>query len=375
MRFAYLLLPVMATCFVSSGFSAAESQDDKLVTMSTYNDGLGEKPGLKSRVQGIEDRLGKLEKTKGIRTDNPLHGYLNLDVLVWKAQGRDQYYALMSDMPPRSDGSAAVSGRIQRAKSEWKPGSRFEIGFSTVHDWNVGAIWTFYHNNSCSSKVSTTQELEPFFITNWPTRSVYHYHLNYNTVDLQFASNCCLTRNLILKPFIDVRSAWIKASDRIRFSGLQATRTGVPVDATVTMKYSWVGFGPRVGAGAMYKFGHSGFSFFGDFSGSLLYGTARLKESTQSNSDIETNQQVIHASYLEQRDLFGDLKPSIELMLGANYKWEFSHGKKAISLHAAWETNYWWDLKDYFASPDNLAFEMSSALWLMGVNIGLGFDY
>jgi hypothetical protein len=387
MRFTYFLLPAVATCLVSSAFSAPNGQDEKLVTMTMDSGGnIVEKVTLSTRVQGVEDRLDKLEKGKGLRTNNPLHGYVNLDILCWKGRGNDQTYAVVSDAAPVATEEHPFSAKTQKAKNNWKPGSRLDVGFTTMHDWNVGAIWTYYHNESVSRKSTTAYAFYPIWASNnYATRGKFHYNLNYNTVDLQFASNLSLSRNLTFKPFVDVRAAWIKSTDRIRYKGLPAVDAGIPTDTTISVSHGWWGIGPRVGTGAAFKFGKCGLSFFGDLSGSLLYGNAHNSRTIDQNIMMTAyGDQSTAGESLNWRDNSGDLRPSLEMMIGANYKWNFDCGKKAICLHAAWETNYWWSQADSFTTIDGEGTtdltlaqvgKHFQSLILYGINVGLGFEY
>ncbi len=371
MQLRYLFSPAAAIFMSAALFSSATNDEETVSMSSTSSSEMFEpsKTSLTSRVGNVEDQMTNMEIKKTVSSKNPLHGFVNLELLYWRAQGNHWIYAYTLDSGQALPASlTAQSEGIKniRGKSEWKPGSRLEVGVSTVHNWNISGIWTYYHNRSTSSHSASNGLAGNILLQG--TKAGSCSKINYNLGDLEFSSSYGLLKNLCLKPYISARGAWINQIVRNHYSG-----DGVLyiLNGMYRQSSEWNGFGPRVGTNVAYHFGKSCFSFIGGLSGSILYGNAHMKSNLNFNNNLGVPISI------EMRDHCSELKTNLQAFIGADLKWHFDHCKKAFCLHAEWETNYWWNVGGQ-ATPIRLALTdqiSSQDLIMSGVSGGVAFEY
>ena len=358
------LLPAIVLCTATGLFSA--KYNDRMVSMGNLNNQHSteiKKPSLSNRVQMLEDQM--IENS--VESQNPNSGYINFEFLYWRENQTLWNCANVQDIINNQGVLANIIG-----KPEWKPGGRIEIGFTTGLNWNVSAMWT-YHYNKSHSHYSNENGLigENFFLA---TEASSVFKTNYNIGDLQLSSLFSVLKNLFIKPYIGAQGAWIKYTQDNKYSGVYPDIVHAN-NGTKPSIDKWYGVGPSFGMTGYFNFGKSGLSFFGGASTALLYGNEKQKVKyvvlslhTGSTSEIR----IAQSSH--------QLKAHLQLLVGADFKWKFDQERKALSLHAAWETNYWWHLGE--KAPLLIIGEGFTGLpapqedlSLYGINVGIGFDY
>lgn len=369
MHMKKLLLPLFATSLIFS-LSAQEASKEEKVIKEEKPLSMSMDAGMITHKSDVECRLSQLEaRVDGFKTHNPVHGDLSIDLLYWRGGGNDWAYGYTGE---GEDGGFVT---IQRGNLDWDPGVRVALSFSGLYDWTGGLEWTFYNN---SSKIHTTKSLQPIVANMLSNDLTAKVKLEYNTVDLIFGSNFRLNHTFEFKPFFGARGAWIKRSYQIEASGMTLAHTGSPsraasVDYKVPIKFS--GYGPRLGFNASCNFGESGFSIYGTFSGSLLFG----KMHTKIEVDYTSAGGGDGGGPGSITDSLHDLKANVQFLAGINYKYTFDCDTKSFFIRAAWENNYYWDFADVFsilATGDSGSFLSSyEALILNGITLGIGFEY
>jgi hypothetical protein len=374
MKRNHLLLSVVALLICSAFFFSPASKKHSDVSQESGNCGCLEpvRVSLTHRIEHLEDQVSNIQ-TNGLAVlKNPQHGYLNVAFLWWRGQGNQWETNFQETIL----NSTTTLTKIDRGKVRWTPGCRCEIGFATPFHWNVGGQWTYYHNKSTSNS-SNPQGVIQYFFDLSGTELRCASIMNYNTLDLDFSTNCRLVQYVNLSPFLSVRCLLLKNGYRDRLYGnIPPTSQGLAPDATLVLRHHFWGLGPKVGASTSLRFGKSGIEMVGTLSGSLLYGKASMKErGVQSVSVDGGGVQDGPATITEFRERFSDMKASLQLAFGLFWRQEFGHGKNAISLRALWETNYWWDQNNFsvFNSQGNRV--TNEDLILSGVNVGLGFEF
>jgi len=359
MRFIYII-PFCALMFFGTyaenpivGFALSEKKavDENGVPVKQHHN-------LKHEVQALKERVDQLGKTS-----NPTYGWIDIDYLCWKGTGTEWNYAM--GYP-----SANVS-QIIRGEPKWSSGGRVELGISNLYNWTIAAIGTYFHNNSSAKSYggSSLETTESF--TTVSTINSYS-KLQYGTADLEIACNYDLNKTFTVKPIFGARGAWIK--NRYIFDTV-GTIESAPSQQILEQNHKFCGGGPRLGLKGIAKFGDSGVNFFGLFSASLVYGKVKAEQpqTTIVNSPLSGSTNLVQ--------YYNDLKASIQLVVGGEWKYLFDHDTKAFALHVAWETNYWWfqkDAYDFFMIPGNSKPEYLNSfesIVLHGINVGIGFDF
>jgi hypothetical protein len=359
-----LVLPALALCAFSFLFSV--ENNDKLISMGNLDNPMKvKKATLTNRVQALEDQLQ--DKTKLVDSKNQMYGFLNLELLCWRADQTVWNYATTSAGTITVGTITNITG-----SPDWKPGCRLELGFSLPYNWNISAMWTHHRAKSHSSYSNENGLIGHglFLALDADT----HFKTNYNIADLQLSSIFSVLKNIYINPEIGVRGAWIKCHQSDEYTGRYPTGSNLNV-GTYNNIDKWYGYGPSFGMTSYYNFNRTGFSFFGGFSTALLYGSEHLK----TIFDI-LNLRTGRESHLEIKQNDHQLKAHLQLVIGADMKWKFHQDKRAVSIHASWETNYWWHLGE--KPPLEIITEgfigiqpPPQDLTFSGVNVGIGFDY
>ncbi len=314
---------------------------------------------LANRVEQLEDQMKTIREEGLGGSKNPLHGFMNVSFLYWKAWGNQWKYATAiegSGSLANQGGFVAISG-----ESKWKPGGRFTLGFAMPYHWDISGIWTYYHNESISSCHADDGLLGLFALEGTAARSLAK--IDYNVGDVEFAGMYGLIKNCCVRPYISVRGARIWQHVVNHYTGgADISKNGLFRNAS-----KWNGFGPRAGANVAYYFGRSGLSFFGGLSATLLFGSLHAK------SDIEG----LSAGHAQIRDNHRDLKTNLQTLIGADIHWRFDRGKKAFSLHAAWEANYWWHMGEEapLQTAGNSGVTFGTDLTMSGITAGGSLEY
>jgi hypothetical protein len=360
-----LLWPFIATGLVFSlGAEEAAKEEKNMSEDKTLSMAL-DSGRINHKSSDLECRLSQLEaKVNGFKTYNPVYGSFSVDFLYWRGDGNNWFYGFTGS----GDGGTV---NIFRGSLKWKPGVRVALNFSGLYDWTIGAEWTYYHNDS---RVDTTKPIQPVVGALISSDLTSKVKLDYNTIDLNFGSNFRLNHTFEFNPYFGVRALLIKRSNSLDASGL-TLRNPTAIEVSLKNLVKFNGYGPRLGLLASCNFGESGFSFYGAFSGALLYGRSKTKilTSTIGGSGGGGPAEII--------DSLHDLKATFQFLAGMNYKYYFDHNNKSFFIRAHWENNYYWDLTDSFAflqtsESGGASFSDSfEAVILNGVNVGIGFEY
>jgi hypothetical protein len=299
-----------------------------------------------------------------IQTKNPYIGYANIDYLLWASKRTDMFYELRDFVQPIVKGD--MIGKLKTIKPKWSSGARAEVGFSNIYDWMISGIFTYYANTNKYHQKPSETDVILFLNPNSIRSSLTSFKLRYWTADIDFSTLFNLSKSTTFKPFITLRGAHFHYKIQYNSTNIDLDDPEIEFFFNIKIPYSFTGFGPRAGFSTYYKCGNTGLNFWGSLSTSLLYGKVKTHE---EYSRYEEQVLLIAENY---RCHFKDLKANLQLQLGAEWKGFFDHDKKAIVLRANWETNYWWDLDNYFNDIEAFG---DRSLILYGVNFGIGLEF
>jgi hypothetical protein len=290
----------------------------------------------------------------GLKTENPVLGHFNLDLLFWKAQGNNWLYAFDNTL------ASDLHTNFVRGDAEWAPGMRLEVGFWLPFDWNVAAVYTYYHvdkkdkdHGDHISIVNDTVSATHFFD---PVSS--RTRINYNVFTLDFASHFRWAKNFSIKPTLSVEVASIKYSYNNKY---------YLAGETYHITKFWdefTGGGPRFGFDAAYRFGWTNLDIIGAFFASLVYGSAEVRSSDKD----PTREPYVYQYYKDDR---GELKCHLQVSIGLKWKYDFDHNTKVFNIYSYWENNYWAELGQ--GVVNNIW--PKESLIMSGLNFGFGFEY
>lgn len=359
------VLPVAILAFMGNGYSdeanldsgpslqgaSAQSSCDCPVRVEPKPCKKIETPKPVTPVCKKEKKVCDVE-VQNLCTENPNLFFFNVDFLWWKAKGNG--WIVVQDFDIISGGTF-INIDNMRGDSEWNPGARVEIGFSTPLEWNIGALYTYYHNESFS-KIRNTGIVAQGQTVYQIDLATSKLNIDYNILDLELTSSCFWHKNLLIKPIFGARGAWIKYTYRNKYyfyaSNLEQFRN---------IKNQYKAGGPRMGVDAYFKVG-GGFDFMGAITASLLYGHAYAN---YDRNFLTSPRRIDYEKYT-------DLKGTLQMQIGANWKYLFDKDTKAFSLHLLWENNFWIELGDVYPSQ---AIGFAETLFTYGLNFGFGFEF
>lgn len=366
MRFKYLFLPALVLSSLSMVY--ADSRSDESVTMAgnpnfSNSDNLDHPVHYNNLRNYILGKNNQVPITHNIemKTVNPFTGYTNVDFLWWRAKG--------SDWEVYSSELINSTSETVRANSEWNPGCRLEIGFSTPLNWNVSALWTYYHNETFKRYNKSFSDGAPFSVVPIvkPDNSGKQ-KIKYNTADIRLSSLCSWHNYFVVTPYMGLRGAWIKSKEISTF-GAKMQSFEILLISLIQLE-SFKGGGPQFGFNLNFKVPKSGIEFFGDICSSLLFG----KQRAMVDSDVIIMTIVFPWDLAKTSDTFTELKFVLEMEAGARWKYLFDHERKAFSLHLSWNQNYWYHLRSLSYTEGFIAPGKENVMYY-GFNFGLGLEY
>jgi len=344
-----------------------------------------------SRIQKLETQVseireenlsgsagGKNPSARGCpANDNNL--FVTGDFLYWRASISVIPYAyeiVKADFP-----TASIKGNWIRIDYDWEPGFRAGIGWNTPYDgWDVYLNWTHIHNRSHDhidgkftdggfGVASGYNVIGGGTVLGLPSAKAT-WKFRYNTLDLDLGSAFYLKRTFSIHPHIGVRAGWLDQDLDARYEGGHASPFPGPQfqgPLTFNGDTDFWGIGPRIGLDTNWRFGH-GFSLYGNVATALLYGKVTSR-SLQKATLVATGELLVTE---DNRDSFKDLKPTLQLAMGAAWGTCFYHDKMFFGLSLGWETNYWWDQNDINGTHDLF---YNGAITLEGLTLSAKLDF
>ncbi len=316
------------------------------------------------KIQLVASRIDELQKQICCISTQNVHGtwggkvaphhkngayFVTGDFLYWKATEDGLAYGIYSangGSVPTSQMPALgyqIQSKLQEMHFEWDPGFRVGVGgeFSTYDHWDLFLNYSHLNNFAHGS---TTVNTEINALT--PTWGAYylglntpearaHWHLNFNTLDLELGRDYFAGKDLTIRPHIGLRGADIKQKYRATYDAALVA----PGELNIfKAKNNYWGIGPRAGADLMWHFTKY-WGIYGEFSGSLLYGQFRIKENLSQAFPIVGSSFV--PSNISLKDTLW--KTSVNVQGAIGFAWEeiIALGDFRISLRAVYELSEW----------------------------------
>lgn len=269
------------------------------------------------------------------------------EFLWWKGIQEGLRYAT-SGILVQPGTSLTSSGKSHCVHYPWEPGFRVGLGFYPKHDgWDVYARYTWFHSNSTDRAQNADGNMVPLTIilsgiTNATMTGVTtarsHWHLHYNSVDLELGRNFFLSRYLATRLFFGLRGTWINQEWNTRYTSNRiAFGNAPPLQGTIHTNQdhdSW-GVGIRMGLNGTWTF-FKGFSIVSDasFSGVWVdYDVKRRDRIAQTGGGSATTANISS----DPDTIIAD----VELMLGLRGDWWFQQERYHLSAQLGYETQVW----------------------------------
>lgn len=295
------------------------------------------------QVRNLENRVNALEQRRGA------NGMINPPARPVVKDGADLW--LQADalfMHPTEDGlsyaikqknaSNFVDGNVKNVSYDWSWGWRTGIGYHLPHDgWDMILNYTWFRSGE--SKKSNTEAPETILQT-WtnPASSSANATVAYARgravlkfchLDFQMGREFFVSKWLTLRPYGGVRGLWTHRDLKVRYKGGDLALTGTKIYEKFNNRFRSGGL--MTGVDSQWGLG-MGWSIYGQYAVSLLYGKHRLHQAQDVIQAIAAPQRPIHV-----HNAWKITRTMTDLGLGLRWDHLFSDDAYRVRLQLGWE--------------------------------------
>ncbi len=381
-RNLYRFLPIGCSILLSShiayGDASSQLQTDPVEGLISNDQLISDADAeakRKARDKSFDSRISKLEsdmqqvKTEtaygnfGAKTApaNPqLDGYgffATADFLWWKLyEGATEYVIKSKSIFPDP-------GTAKQFNFKWEPGFKVGAGYVFEHDsCNAYMEYTWYKTHG--SHKASSNFVYPLVGNEGFTfdRSKGHWKVHFQNLDIVAGRNFFVSKFLALHPFGGLATAWIDQHRFFHFVTLDSNRV------SLKSKNDFWGIGARLGLNTRL-FYNEYLSFYGNFSGNLLWGKFSVREREKSKT---TGATFYNLHYHVHR-----MVPNAALGIGAVFEDNFAEDAYHFMIKMGYESQYWWNQNQLpeFGSINNAFHPASEDIGMQGLTIELRLDF
>jgi hypothetical protein len=322
------LLPLMALTLVAAT-SALSAVDDM-------------------QVRNLENRVNALEQRRGANgmVNPPAHPVVKDGTNLWVQTEALFMHATEDGVSygiKQETSSSTIDGRVKNISYDWSWGWRAGIGYNLPHDgWDMLLNYTWFRSNeNNSSNTDAPESIRQTWTNPYQTAGAAdalvahakgHTHLKFDYLDFQLGREFFVSKWLTLRPFMGARALWAHRDMSIKYSGGDLAIAQTPrKNIKEHLNNHFRGAGLLAGLDTQWGLGE-GWSLYGQFGISLIYGKQRLheKQDALSVTNIETRIAHIHDNWTIVRMMTD---------LGFGLRWDhlFYSDAYRIRLQLGWE--------------------------------------
>lgn len=279
-------------------------------------------------------------------------------------------------------GTNVNEGVTARPNFSFKPGFKLGLGGPCLHDgWDVRGDYTWLGGSGMNSGISakTNSGLVSLFNITFPDglvksvnarRANSSFSQQFNIADFELGRSFFISPNLILRPHLGMKTAWIQESVRFNYTVApnNATFTYNSVTQTVVTasmirdQNMW-GLGVRTGLNGDWKFNRN-FGFYGKCALSALWSDFHVKSrdltgatGTGVTTNLNTHQSVIQVT------------PVIETAFGLAYTAWTSDENYRFMVRGSWEQQAWLNMNHMTRT------QLNGNLTMQGFTLDFNFTF
>ena len=290
--------------------------------------------------------------------------------LLWKAQQGGTEFAV-TDSPAR---------HVQRLASDYDWGFRVGLAYTMTHDrWNVHATWDHlragatqstepgweYYGQLGQDDYATVTGSAGTSFQSYEQGVSSHWHLSYDTVDLDLKKDFLVGKWLCLAPHAGLRSAWINQNQHFTFG------KGTGNEAEMKAKNDFWGLGIRAGVESQWGFGR-GWSIFGNAAIAMLYGNFKVKSEEIVGTYVDNGGPSANLSGWSGTNNYHAGRANGDWTLGLRWNHMFSNDRYGLTLQAGYEQHIYWNM---FNTTIPNATSQNGDLSLDGWTFAAKFDF
>jgi len=324
-----------------------------------------------------------------------------IDFLYWKADEDGLEYGTKMVASPLIGETSKTKTRLHDLHFEWNPGFRAGLGYLLrgFDHWEINLDWTHIRNHAHAHKSARGIESQTgdvnTIISPWvhllfelragATHASAHWHVNYDTLDLDFGRSFCLSKRFALNPYFGFRGAFIDQRYQARYKSVFLLAENAPTftrDVTFKAKNDFSGLGLRGGTEFMWHLSQH-WHLFSELSGNILYGKFRVHMKNLHDQGLGEGQIPPMPLDFKAEEHFSRVRLNFEEAIGLGWETFFRHNKYHLSIRAAYELSQWLNQNElfytlYFRGQDTISsvpVRNQGDLSFHGIQAGLKLDF
>lgn len=354
-------------------------------------------------VYGIEAKSDSYaaENSKCKPFDIPSRKFMtHIDFLYWKADEDGLEYATKMVSSPLIGAAAKTHMKLHDLHFEWNPGFCLGIGytFNHVDNWQINLDWTRIRNHAhghasakgIESTGNTNTLVSPwvnllFKLGEGASKASAHWHLEYDTLDLDFGRNVRLSKRLNLDPFFGFRAAWLDQDYHAEYKSVFVLAEGAPA-FTRNVKFKadndFHAFGLRGGAELTWHLSRH-WQLFSKLSANVLYGSFKVHMKNLHDQGLGEGATPPMPLDLFAKEHFNRVRLNFEEAIGLGWEAFFKCQRYHLQARADYELSQWLNQNElfytfYFQGQDtvsNVPIRSQGDLSFHGIRISLQFEF
>lgn len=319
---------------------------------------------LESKMTEISSRnpegtLGASFRSSRPETENTRF-FGTFDLLYWHPKLGGTEFAFTADYTEIVAAGDTIifprppKGDLKENDLGWDFGLRFGLGYKTPYnDWDVTARYTWYslHDSSSHQKTYPSNLFSLRSIIIVPCDRVKsHVGIDLNNLEIELARSFFLSKNISVRPHLDVKSSWIDLDQKIHYSITSAQIVDPAFtdrEVKVTEWCRFWGMGPRIGVDSSLYIG-DGVSLIGELAGSILY--SYFKTSMKQNFPIVDPEDNTPELFYKINHKFHRFIPFVQMFLGLKWHTYLNNHRQFLQLKAGYEAQYYWRVNQMMAN-------------------------
>lgn len=297
------------------------------------------------QVRNLENRVSALEQRRGSNgMINPparpvvkdgADVWIQAEALIMHATEDGVSYSIKQNSPT----ATFVDGKVKNINYDWSWGWRAGIGYNLPHDgWDMLLDYTWFRSGESKS---SNEDSHGQLLQTWTTpsgtadlfvnKATGKTVLKFDYLDLELGREFFVSKWLTLRPFVGARGLWVHRNMTVKYKGGQLeTEAGI---AKIKEKFNnrFRGGGLLTGLDTQWGLGQ-GWSLYGQFALSLIYGQQNLHEKQDSYDAAGTATRLAHV-----HDAWSMVRTMTDLGFGLRWDRLFYSDAYRIRLQFGWE--------------------------------------
>lgn len=324
-----------------------------------------------------------------------------VDFLYWKADEDGLEYGTKMKASPLIGEASHTDTQLLDLHFDWDPGFRLGFGYLFNHfdSWSLNLNWTHIRNHAHATASAKGIESQigkvDTIISPWvnllfelragASKASAHWHVDYNTLDLDFGRSVLLSKRFILNPYFGLRGAWIDQDYKAIYKSTFILAEGSPPfsrNVDFKAKNDFSAFGLRGGTELVWLLSKN-WHIFSQVAGHILYGKFKVEMKNLHDQGLGEGETPPKPLNFTASEHFWRVRLSFEESIGLGWETFFRNQRYRLCLRAAYELSQWLNQNElfyslYFRGADTISsvpVRSQGNLSFHGIRAGVQFDF